>query len=185
MALLIAVLVAAVLMLALLVAGAVAVARRQRRDAERARRGVDAAVAVIRDTNGEAHAALAGLSDVAVADYAHDPELAFRVQSVFRGVQERLDTEARTDDALRERIRRLIDVLGRRLDAPPLPATDPVQSLRNLRELGYERRLFDAERYERLGYVIQMARDGQRHNVRDCEYAIREADDALDELEGR
>ena len=191
MALLIAVLVAAVLMLAVLVAGAVAVARTQRRDAQQARRSVDVALAEVQDPDSEVRSALAELSDVAVADYARDPELASRVQAVFHGAQERIDAEARIDDELRTRIRQLIDVLGRRLEQEPGLAGepgepgDPVEYLRNLTEIAYERGLFGEDTYSRLGFVIQMARDDQGVRVRDREYALREAEDVLRELRGR
>ena len=191
MALLIAVLVAAVLMLAVLVAGALAVARTQRREAQQAHRRVDVALSEVQDPDTELRSALAELSDVAVADYARDPELASRVQAVFHGAQERLDAEARIDDELTTRIRQLIDVLGRLLEQEPGLAGepgelgDPVEYLRDLTELAYERGLFGQDMYGRLGFVIQMARDDQGARVRDREYAVREADDALRELRGR
>lgn len=182
MALLVAVLVAGVLTLALLVIAWVAIASRQRREAQRAVEQVEEARGRLEDEGADEadiREALEHLSALAIADYAHDTVLAARVQAVLHAARDRLTAQTSVDDRLRTRIRRLSDVLGTLLEGEPEPIEDPLDSLRDRAEAALRQNRIDPDIVGRIDTVIAIARAEPPARIRDREYAVELADEVL------
>jgi hypothetical protein len=179
MALLIAILLAGVLML--LGSGAVwvVIAGRQRREAQAAYSAAVSAMRQVDDEDVEIPDALAALSGIAIADFARDPELAATINRTLQRAEVRLTDAARIEEQLQERISRLIEVLGARLDLRPTSVEEPIDYLMDLAELASSREIIDPERFDMLRVVVDVAHAGRQARVRDKEYAIRMAGEVL------
>jgi hypothetical protein len=180
MALLIAILVAGVLML--LGSGAVwvVIAVKQRREAQAAHSAAETAMHRIEDEDVEIPDGLAHLSGIAIADFARDRGLAATINTTLRRAEVRLTEAARIEEQLQERISRLIEVLGARLELRPTSVEEPIDYLMYLAEMASSREIIDLERFDMLRVVADVARAGRQVRLRDKERAVRLAGGVLD-----